>query len=141
MQRQLNHQVTASGQISPSDFAKIKEAGYVAVVDSRPDGEVSEGLHSSVMKEAAEAAGLSFTHIPVTPGSVPSVEDARRFSAVKAEGPVFAYCGGGPRAIVLASLAAALDGAEPDAILTEAAEAGMDLSPLRPILEQYRAQS
>ena len=51
-------------------------------------------------------------------------------------GPVLAYCASGTRCTVIWSLARAAEGVPADDILQTAAEAGYDLSGLRPRLEQ-----
>ena len=37
--KRINEHVSVSPQISPDDVAAIKAAGFVAIVNNRPDGE------------------------------------------------------------------------------------------------------
>ena len=134
MLRHLNERVAVSGQIEPSDLEDLTTAGFQVVVDARPDGEIPDHLHSSAMKEAAAQAGLAFHYIPMTPGAIPSEEDAKTFLSTLSGGKTFAYCGGGPRAIILASFAAAADGQPIDTIIEEAQALGIDLKPVRELL-------
>lgn len=127
----LNSRISVSGQIDPSDLRELKAQGFNVIVDARPDGEVPPTHQSDVMKTAAETEDLSFFYIPMTPGTLPSERAAADFITATTEGRVFAYCGGGPRAVVLASFAAAAESHHLDTILSEARAAGIDLSPAR----------
>ncbi|NNU15213.1 TIGR01244 family phosphatase [Parvularcula sp. ZS-1/3] len=131
MDRPLNGRITVAGQISPDQLPAIKASGHNVLVDSRPDQEVGDDLQSERMRIAAEAAGLTFHYIPMTPGQMPEPSAVADFLAALQGGKVFAYCGGGPRAIVLASFAAAQEGKPIEEILDDARSAGIDLSPAR----------
>ncbi len=134
MLRQLNERVAVSGQIEPGDLSDLATSGFQVVVDARPDGEIPDRLHSSAMKEATEHVGLAFHYIPMAPGAIPSEDEAKTFLSTLSGGKTFAYCGGGPRAIILASFAAAADGQAIDGILAEAQALGIDLKPVRELL-------
>lgn len=134
MYKELNADISVSGQIEPSDFADLKAAGFAVIVDGRPDAEIPPTHHSAAMLAEAESAGLAFHYIPMTPGTIPSEDEANAFLQATSGGRVFAYCGGGPRVIVLASFAAAAAGKSVEGILSEAGALGMDLSSVRPLL-------
>ncbi|GGY42751.1 TIGR01244 family sulfur transferase [Parvularcula lutaonensis] len=138
--RRLNEKVSVSGQISPEDLPKLKAAGFDVVVDGRPDQEIPAEAGSAVMAEKAAEAGLSFHYVPITPGSLPSEEHVAAFQKALGEGRVFAYCGGGPRVIALASFAAAAEGRLVDEIIEEARTAGIDLSQARLLLIERGAR-
>lgn len=93
-------------QIRPTDIAALKDAGFRAVVCNRPDGEGFGQPSHTKMAAAAEAAGLAFRYLPVTPGNVSS-EMVAAFDRALRElpGPVFAYCRSGARSSALWSLA------------------------------------
>ncbi|MEM1379197.1 MAG: TIGR01244 family sulfur transferase [Pseudomonadota bacterium] len=138
----LNDNITASGQISEDDIAAIKQQGFATVVTVRPDGEMAGQPSQEAVGAAAKAAGLAHHFLPVIPGTPPSVEDAQRFAQIVSEGaPVFAYCGAGPRVILLSSLAAAVSGRPIDDIIAEARDAGFDVSGARGLLEHMAAES
>ncbi|NRA30714.1 MAG: TIGR01244 family phosphatase [Parvularculaceae bacterium] len=140
MSIRLNDRITASGQISADDVADIAAQGFKAIITVRPDGEMpGQASQSDIAAKAAEA-GLAYAFIPVTPGVPPSLEDAKAFAAaVGADSPAFAYCGAGPRVILLASLAAASEGVAADTIIAEARNAGFDVSGALPLLQQFGA--
>ena len=53
-----------------------------------------------------------------------------------ADGPLLAYCRSGTRSCHLWALAAAQGGADADELVAKAANAGYDLSGMRPVLER-----
>ena len=126
----------ASPQIQPSDVALAAEAGYKTIVCNRPDGEADDQPPASEIAEAARAAGVEFRFLPFKPGMI-SDDTLRAFEDVlkTCKGPVLAYCRTGTRSSTLWALARA-DMLSPDAILSATAQAGYDLSALRPRLEQ-----
>ncbi|WP_228242782.1 TIGR01244 family sulfur transferase [Porphyrobacter sp. GA68] len=118
-------------QLSPSDLGSVADEGFAAVICNRPDGEEAGQPAADVMRRAAEEAGLSFHHIPVTGGAFPEAAiDA--FGKVRREtnGPVLAYCRSGTRSIMLDALSNADDLSAQERI-ENARQAGYDLSPLR----------
>jgi uncharacterized protein (TIGR01244 family) len=127
-------------QIAAEDFAAVAAAGYRIIVNNRPDGEAPDQLPSAAARQAAEAAGLAYVHIPVAGGPRrDQVEETANVLAA-AEGPVFAYCRSGTRSITLWALAqAAAKAAPPATLIATAAEAGYDLSAMRPALEGLAA--
>ena len=137
MIRRLNDRVTASPQISATDVEAIKEQGFTSIVAARNDGEMPGQPLASEIEAAAKAVGLEFAHIPVTHGAPPTREEAEAFAALTKEGPVFGYCGAGPRVIFLASLAAVTEGRGVEEVMTEAAEAGIDLSGAEGLLRAF----
>ena len=135
----LNDKVTASGQIQLADVPGIKAQGFTTVITVRPDGEMPGQPTHQAMKAEVEAAGLTHAFIPVIPGTVPSADDAKRFAALVEGGPVFAYCGSGPRVVLLASCAAAASGRPVEDVIAEARQAGFDLAGARGLLMQMAA--
>lgn len=109
MQRtRLTDTLSIGPQIQPADIATLKDAGFRAVVCNRPDGEGPGQPSHQEMAAAAEAAGLAFRYLPVTPGNVSSNMVAAFDGALRElPGPVFAYCRSGARSSSLWSLAAA----------------------------------
>ena len=69
-------------------------------------------------------------------------EQVRAMSAALAEarGPVLAYCRSGTRSTLLWSLAQALEGRDLEAIAADAAGAGYDVAPIRPLLQMLAAR-
>jgi uncharacterized protein (TIGR01244 family) len=57
------------------------------------------------------------------------------------DGKILAYCRSGTRSTLLWSLAQASLGADLDAVTTQAAQAGYDVSPVRPLMDMLAAQA
>ncbi len=130
--RALTPDYAVSPQIEPSDLPAIKAAGYVTVIDNRPDGEIPLHLHTPVMKAAAEALGLVFVVNPVIGGQLTMDNVNAQGAAIAASpGPVFAYCASGNRCSIVWALANA--GKRPvDELVGLPARFGYQLDHLRP---------
>jgi len=138
--RSLTPDYAVAPQIEPEDLAAIKAAGFVLVIDNRPDGEIGGDLWADSMAIAAEAAGLRFVVNPVYPGEFTPDLVARQREAVEtAGGPVLAYCASGNRSTVVWELMNA--GQIPtDDMLTIAARTGYNHEPLRALIEAFARQ-
>ena len=132
--RALTPTYAVSPQIDPEDLPAIKAAGYVTVIDNRPDGEILPDLHSDVMRQAVEALGLTFVANPIIGGALTEANViAQRAAMVASDGPVFAYCASGNRSSVVWALAHA--GERPaDELIGIPARFGYNLEHLRPLL-------
>ena len=133
--RALTPDYAVSPQIEPSDLAAIKAAGYVTIIDNRPDGEIPPDLQTPVMRAAAEALGLTFVANPVIGGQLTMDNVIAQGAAIDAaSGPVFAYCASGNRSSVVWALASA--GKRPvDDLIGLPARFGYQLDHLRPQIE------
>jgi uncharacterized protein (TIGR01244 family) len=134
--KRINDHVSVSPQISAEDVAAIKAAGFVAIVNNRPDGESPDQPDGAVIEAAAKAAGLAYYAIPlgregVSPGMVEETKTVLEGS----NGPVFCYCRSGTRSTTLWALSQAgkMDANE---IISAAANAGYDMSHLAGHLSQ-----
>ncbi|MTH63609.1 TIGR01244 family sulfur transferase [Paracoccus shanxieyensis] len=136
--RELSPELSVSGQILPEDIAALADAGFRVIINNRPDAEVGPDMDSHAMRAAAEAAGLDYREIPFTPGQVtPEMVEAQA-DALALPGRKLAYCRSGNRSTVLWALSEA--GHQPtDDLLGTAAQAGYDLSGIRPMIESLAA--
>jgi uncharacterized protein (TIGR01244 family) len=139
--RALTPDYAVSPQIDPADLAAIKAAGYVTIIDNRPDGEIPPHLHTPVMQAAAKALGLVFIANPVIGGQMTMENVTAQGAAIAASaGPVFAYCGSGNRSSVVWALAHA--GKRPvDELVGIPARFGYQLDHLRPQIEALAAKA
>lgn len=126
----INDRVSVSGQIQPEDVRAIKDAGFVAIINNRPDGEAPDQPASTDIGAAARAAGLGYYEIPMgREGVTPEMVAATKRALAESEGPVFAFCRSGTRSTTLWALSQA--GEEPaETIISAAGKAGYDLSHL-----------
>ncbi len=111
------------------------------IVNNRPDGEEPDAPQGDEIADAAAAAGIGYTAIPIGHSgfSEPQV-DAMITALEQAEGPILAYCRSGTRSTLLWALAAAKQGGDPDTIARAAAAAGYDISPVRPMVDMLAAR-
>ena len=132
--RRLNDRFAVAPQIAVADLPAIAAAGFVAIVNNRPDDEDAGQPLGDSIRAAAEAAGLAYFSIPVTHAgfSHPQI-DAMTTALVESKGPVLAYCRSGTRSATAWALGQAGD-RPADEILTAGRNAGYDLSHLAPML-------
>ena len=134
--RHLTPRVSVAAQIDPADIPAIKAAGYVAIVNNRPDEEEAGQPSGAAIRAAAEDHGLAYTAIPVTGAGFSHPQlDAMAAALAQAGGPVLAYCRSGTRSCNLWALATAKTGGDPDSIEVAANGAGYDLGAIRPLLD------
>jgi uncharacterized protein (TIGR01244 family) len=87
--------VACAGATPPEAMAELKERGFVSVINFRTAGE--NGATVDAGQEAAEAAGLTYFHIPFRE---PSAEVAETFLDTVSDPsnqPVFIHCGSANR--------------------------------------------
>ena len=133
--RAITPDYAVSPQIEPGDLPAIKAAGYVTVIDNRPDGEIPPHLHTAAMRAAAEALGLAFVANPVIGGALTMDNVTAQAAAIAASsGPVFAYCASGNRSSVVWALANA-GKRSTDELIGLPARFGYQLEHLRPQID------
>ena len=110
--RRIDDRFAVAPQIAPEDVAAIKAAGYVAIVNNRPDHEEPGQPDGDAIRAAAEAAGLDYTAIPVTQAGFSHPQVTAMIDAIdRADGPVLAYCRSGTRSCNLWAMAGAASNA------------------------------
>lgn len=141
MFRRIDDTILVSPQIGPDDLAQAAELGVTTLINNRPEDEEPGQPSGETIARAAEAAGIDYTAIPVTHAgfSHPQV-DAMVKALEQADGPVLAYCRSGTRSTYLWALARAKMGDHPAVLVEKAANAGYDLSAIRPMLDALARQ-
>ncbi len=138
---QVSAQFFISGQIRPEDVTALAEAGFVALINNRPDGEAPDQPGSAEIEAAAQAAGLDYLHAPMH-GAEIALDDVERIHALttRAIGKVLGFCRSGARSLLGWALASAAD-LPADEVIELASRAGHDLSQFRPLFEmRYASQ-
>ena len=136
MIRKIDDKISVAPQILPEQVPALAEAGFTAIINNRPDGEEFGQPEGEALRQAAEAAGLSYAAIPVTHAGFSAVQvEAMAEAMEQANGPVLAYCRSGTRSCNLWALAEASRGGDPDALTAKAAGAGYDIEGIRPLLD------
>ena len=125
----LDDRVAVSGQLTAADMTDVAAAGYVAVVNNRPDGEAMFGQpRTADLQRAAEAAGLVFLDLPFSgPHATPDQVTAFADLLAGRDGKVLAFCKSGMRSALLWGAASIAAGKSLDQVLGGAAKAGQNL--------------
>jgi uncharacterized protein (TIGR01244 family) len=141
MFRKIDDSISVMPQITPDMVGAIRDAGFVAIINNRPDDEEADQPDGAAIRVAAEAVGLAYTAIPVTHAGFSHAQvDAMVTALDAADGPVLAYCRSGTRSTYLWALAQAKSGMTPDTIAERAAGAGYDVGGIRPMIEALARQ-
>lgn len=126
--KQIVPEFHVCGPLDDASLAQAAAGGFRAIICTRPDGEEPGQLPAGEVAILAEALGMAFVHIPVTPGTYTEADVAEmRAMLDRLPGPVLGYCRTGNRAATLWALAQA-DRQHPDAILALTSAAGIDVS-------------
>lgn len=134
--RTLSADYSVAPQITLEDVAEAKAAGFAMIVNNRPDGEEPAAPQGDEIAHAAAAEGLAYAAIPVGHAGFSHPQlDALDTLLADATGPILAYCRSGTRSTHLWALTRARAGDDVDAIVEAAANAGYDLSGLRPMMD------
>lgn len=133
--RPLTEDHAVAPQIAPADIPAISAAGYTTILCNRPDDEVPPHLTAAAIREAAEAAGLTFVDNPVIPGRItPENVAVQAETIATSDGPVLAYCASGNRSALVWSMGA-VRALGTDAVLARSWAAGYDHAMFRSHLE------
>lgn len=106
--RKIDETLSVSAQITADDVAEAARLGFRAIIANRPDGEEPGQPDQAEIASAAEAAGLAFRYLPVTPGTMSDELADGMADALRAlPRPVLAYCRSGARSATLHAMAMA----------------------------------
>ncbi len=135
----LSPELSVTGRIEPADIDALARAGVRTIVNNRPDGEDPGQLPAAEARRLAAAQGLAYHHIPITAASL-SRADVDAFAAVlkSAPGPILAHCRSGTRSALLWALVRLREGADPFALIAEAARNGIDIASLPAVAARLR---
>ena len=123
--------LSATGKLDRADIEALAQAGVRTIINNRPDGEDPGQLPAADARRLAESLGIAYHHIPVTAVTL-SRGDVDAFAATlkSAPQPVVAHCRSGTRSTLLWALARLREGADPFALINEAARHGIDIASL-----------
>ena len=140
--RKLTDAMFVAPQISVGDVAEAAQSGIRLIINNRPDDESPDQTPGAEIAAAAAQHGMAYAAIPVTHAgfSQPQVE-AMAQALDSADGLVLAYCRSGTRSTNLWALARASQGDSPGVLTALAADAGYDLTPIRPLLDMLKGQA
>jgi sulfide:quinone oxidoreductase len=136
---QLAPGLSVAGRLDRADIDALARAGVRTIVNNRPDGEDPGQLPAAEAKQLAEAHGIAYHHIPITAATL-TRGDVDAFAATlrDAAQPVVAHCRSGTRSALLWALTRMREGADPLALISEAARHGIDIAGLPAVAARLR---
>lgn len=135
MSPELDPKTWISGQIQAGDVANLAAQGVTLIINNRPDHEDEGQPLGSEIETAAEAAGITYRHVPIRRGMGPAdIECMREAIAEAKDGKVLAFCRSGTRSAYAVALAKRESGEDRDEIERKLAAAGFDPSPIQHLL-------
>jgi uncharacterized protein (TIGR01244 family) len=131
--------LSVAGRLDRADIDALARAGVRTIVNNRPDGEDPGQLPAAEAKQLAEAHGIAYHHIPITAATL-TRGDVDAFAATlrDAAQPVVAHCRSGTRSALLWALTRMREGADPLALISEAARHGIDIAGLPAVAARMR---
>ena len=135
--QKLSDEVSVCMQVFPEQVDFIAKSGFKSIINNRPDMEKPGQPFAGDIEKMAQAAGLSYAHIPMQPGQLSvALIDAMVKAFDELPKPVLAHCASGMRSATLWCFANVKDMGV-DGVISAAAGAGMDMEKIRPALNQY----
>jgi sulfide:quinone oxidoreductase len=116
--------LSAAGALGTADLEALAAAGVRTIINNRPDGEDPGQL-------PAEAHGIAYHHIPFTAATLTRADvDAFAATLHSASQPVVVHCRSGTRSTLIWALIRLREGADPNALIAQAARHGIDIAAL-----------
>lgn len=127
---ELDSATFVSPQITLDIFAYLQKQGFSCVVCHRPDGEEPGQPRSDALRQAAESAGLTFHHLPVSELPDPQVaaETGRILASLPEGKRALMFCRSGMRSTAAWAMARRMQGETAASLRERAAQAGYDIS-------------
>ncbi len=131
--------LSVAGRLDRADIDALARAGVRTIVNNRPDGEDPGQLPAAEAQQLAAAHGIAYHHIPITAATL-TRGDVDAFAATlrDAAQPVVAHCRSGTRSALLWALTRMREGADPLALISEAARHGIDIAGLPAVAARLR---
>ncbi|WP_182869241.1 beta-lactamase hydrolase domain-containing protein [Rhodopirellula sp. JC639] len=133
----INENITVGPQPSETEIAELFGEGFKSVINFRTDGESEQPLSPEQERRHVEAAGLIYSHIPVSMDSMDqSKVDDFREQLKSLPTPIFAHCKSGKRAGAMVMMDVAVkQGMSGEQTIRKAEEMGFECD--SPELEQF----
>lgn len=128
--------VACAGATPPEALAALRERGFHTVVNFRTAGERGAAIDAS--REAAEAAGLNYVHLPFRTPTAEIVESFLDTVAEPANQPVYIHCGSANRVGAMWLIKRVKqDGYAVEDAVAEAEAIGLRSAPLKAFALEY----
>ena len=136
---QLAPGLSAAGALDRAAIEALAQSGVRTIINNRPDGEDAGQLPAADARRLAESLGLAYHHIPVTAVTLSRADVDAFAAALKSSAqPVVAHCRSGTRSTLLWALSRLREGADPFALVGEAAKHGIDIASLPAVAARLR---
>ena len=136
---ELTPGLSAAGKLDRADIEALADSGVKTIINNRPDGEDPGQLPAADAKKLAESRGIAYHHIPFTAATLTKAEvDAFAAALAAAQGPVVAHCRSGTRSTLVWALTRMREGADPMALIAQAANNGIDIAVLPTLAARLR---
>jgi uncharacterized protein (TIGR01244 family) len=123
--------LSVAGRLDRADIDALAKAGVRTIINNRPDGEDPGQLPAAEARKLAAALGIAYHHIPITAASLTGADVDAFAAALREASPhVVAHCRSGTRSTLLWALTRLREGADPSALVAEAARHGIDIAGL-----------
>ncbi|PAV26598.1 uncharacterized protein (TIGR01244 family) [Tamilnaduibacter salinus] len=135
--QQIEPAVSIADAVTPDDLKEVAHRGFRTVICNRRPGEAEDHPGEESLRARAEALGLEWHSVPVSPGEY-SDDDIESFGQAldHAPSPVLAFCRTGRRAVHLwAHARSRKPGCDIPGLLKAAHEAGHDPEPIREMID------
>jgi sulfide:quinone oxidoreductase len=131
--------LSAAGKLDRADIEALADAGVKTIINNRPDGEDPGQLPAADARKLAESRGIAYHHIPFTAATLTKAEvDAFAATLASAKGPIVAHCRSGTRSTLVWALTRMREGADPMALIAQAAGNGIDIAVLPALAARLR---
>ncbi|HEX3885683.1 MAG TPA: TIGR01244 family sulfur transferase [Stellaceae bacterium] len=131
--------LSAAGKLDRADIEALADSGVKTIINNRPDGEDPGQFPAADARKLAESRGIAYHHIPFTAATLTKADiDAFAATLASAKGPVVAHCRSGTRSTLVWALTRMRDGADPMALIAQAANNGIDIAVLPALAARLR---
>ena len=131
--------ISVAGRLDRADIEALAKRGVKTILNNRPDGEDPGQFPAEEAGRLARSLGLEYRHIPITAATLTRADvDAFAAALREAPGPIVAHCRSGTRSTLLWALARMREGADPFALVAEAARHGIDIASLPAIASRLK---
>jgi uncharacterized protein (TIGR01244 family) len=132
--RDVTDDFAVAPQLFPDEVSALA-ARFVLLINNRPDGEAPDQPSAAEMRDAAEAAGLRYVHLPVAGQPRPDQIRDMHAAIEAAGGPALAFCRTGTRSIIAWAAGQAAAGRAVHDLEALGTRAGYEIgAPLRALL-------
>jgi len=123
--------LSAAGKLDRTDIEALAASGVRTIINNRPDDEDPGQLPAADAHNLAAAHGIAYHHIPFTAATLTRADvDAFAAALRSAPQPIVVHCRSGTRSTLIWALTRLREGADPNALIAEAASHGIDIAAL-----------